>query len=78
MEKKLTNKITSMEDTLQNIQALLKLEWNQILEQHWRIDHEEFSNFILYNEQQPPFSHGHKPPFMDNNIWHHFPKVDPN
>ena len=53
-----------MEYVLQNIQVLLKLEGNKILEQHRRKNHEECSDF--------------KPPFMDNNIWHRFPKVDLN
>ena len=75
---KLENRLTNLKDTLKDIQALLRLKRNQILELHKRIPHEEFSNSILSHEQQPPFSHGHKPPLMDNNIWHHFPKVDLN
>ena len=78
MENKFTNKISNLEDTLQDSQALLKPKGNEIPEQYRRIPHEEISDSILSHEKQPPFSHGHKPPFMDNNIWHRFPKVDLN
>ena len=47
MKNKLTNKISNLEDTLQNIQDLLKQEWNQMLKKHRRIPHEEFLDFIL-------------------------------
>ena len=43
-----------------------------------QIPHEEFLDSILSHEKQPPFSHGHKPPVIDNNIWNHFPKMDLN
>ena len=48
-----------------------------MLEQHKRIPHEEFLDSILSHEKQPPFSHGHKPPLMDNNIWNWFSQSGP-
>ena len=74
VQTSLENKLTSLEDTLKDYEALLSKEGNQRLEQHIRIAHEEFLYSILSHQQQPPFSHGHKPPLMDNNIWHCFQK----
>ena len=67
-----------MEDTLKDIEALLRPKRNQRLEQHKKIPHKQFLDSILSHKQQPPFSHGHKPPLMDNKIRHCFPKVDLN
>jgi hypothetical protein len=48
--------------------------WNA---QHIEPHQEETSNSRLFSHQQPSSGpHNHKP--MDNNIWHHFPKVDLN
>ena len=76
IENKLTNKISNLEDTLQNIQDLLKQEGKEIPKKYRRIPHEEFLDSILSYEKQPPFSQGRKPLFMDNNICHYFPKAD--
>ena len=39
---------------------------------------EKSYSLVLFSHQQQPLSdsQGHRPPSTDNNIWHHFPKVD--
>ena len=47
MENKITNRISSLQDTRKDIQALLRMEGKQMQEQHKRIPHEYFLDSIL-------------------------------